>query len=435
MIDLPVIADYNQGMDRTLLKRVLAEQREEFSNLLKRDWCHRPEEKLIDVDSCLAQVVIGVRRSGKSTLCINAVNSTGMNFAYVKFDDERLVIAAPEDLNDILECLYAIYGDFSHLFLDEVQNADGWHLFVNRLLRNGMHIIITGSNAKLLSGELATHLTGRYMETELYPFSFSEYCDYRGISTKHDTTKERGLLRKAFDEYLHEGGFPELIGNPRKMEYITQLVRGVLRTDIENRYRIVYKEAFERIADHLLNIAPAKIVNTELSTIFSIKSDHTVENYVGYLKTAYLISGLCRYSTKSRLRMTDEKVYAIDVAFMNNRPDALQGQNLGWRLESIVYIELRRRFRGTGMDIYYFADQSSEADFIVCRDNHAEEVIQVSYDISDPKTLNREIRGLVNAGRRTRCMNLLLITANDERVVEKAGCTIRIVPAYAWLTE
>ena len=106
---MPVIADYNQGMDQTLLKRVLAEQREEFSNLLKRDLCHRPEEKLIDVDSCLAQVVIGVRRSGKSTLCINAVKSSGRNFAYVNFDDERLVIAAPEDLNDILECLYVYF--------------------------------------------------------------------------------------------------------------------------------------------------------------------------------------------------------------------------------------------------------------------------------------------------------------------------------------
>ena len=422
-------------MDRILLQRVLSEQRQEFLNLLDHSWCHRPEEALVDIESNLAQVVIGVRRSGKSTLCLNVIKASGVPFAYVNFDDERLVVTEPGDLNDILECLYKIYGDFNHLFLDEIQNAERWHLFVNRLLRTGMHIIMTGSNAKLLSGELATHLTGRYMEIELYPFSFNEYCTFRGISTSHDTTKERGLLWKAFDEYLHEGGFPELIGNQRKKSYISQLVNSILRNDIENRYKIVYKDAFERMAHHILNTVPTKIVNTELCSLFSLKSDHTAENYIGYLKTAYLISGVRKYSTKSRIRIAEEKAYPIDISFMDNRPDAFRGNNLGWRLECIIYIELLRRCKPKGLDIYYFRDQSSEADFIVCQDTLVKTIIQVSYDISNQKVLKRETRGLLNASQKTGCDNLLLITDHDDEIMEIEGKRIRIIPAYSWLVD
>ena len=156
--------------------------------------------------------------------------------------------------------------------LDEIQNIESWYLFVNRLLRSGMHLLITGSNAKLLSGELATHLTGRYIQTELFPFSFKEYCQYKKINTSYSTTKEKGLLQAAFEVYLKDGGFPELLEENRKQTYINTLVNNILQNDIENRYSIKYKVAFEQLAHHLLNNAPSTMNYKDLNPKVFCKS-------------------------------------------------------------------------------------------------------------------------------------------------------------------
>lgn len=422
-------------MDIKSIETVLLEQREEFNTCLLEEYCSRAEEELVDLNSKLAQVVIGIRRSGKSTLCFNVIKKSGEKFAYVNFDDERLSEVSAESLNSILECLYKIYGDFNYLFIDEIQNIDEWYLFVNRLLRTGMHVLITGSNAKLLSGELATHLTGRHLRIELFPFSFAEYCDYKKISKFHGTTKEKGFLRAAFDDYLHDGGFPELLNEKRKQAYMNTLVDSILKRDIEKRYSVKYKAAFENIANHLLNNAPAKINYNELQTLFSLKSDHTAANYVNYAKNAYLICGLHKYSPKSKIRVRDEKAYAVDVALMNNRENALAGDNLGWRLETIVFIELLRRYRPLECDVYYYDETSGEADFLVCKGNSVQKIIQVSYDISNPKTYKREINGLLLASSKTECNDLLLITDHDEQSCVADGKKIDIIPAYSWLVE
>lgn len=422
-------------MDIKSIETVLLEQREEFNTCLLEEYCSRAEEELVDLNSKLAQVVIGIRRSGKSTLCFNVIKKSGEKFAYVNFDDERLSEVSAESLNSILECLYKIYGDFNYLFIDEIQNIDEWYLFVNRLLRTGMHVLITGSNAKLLSGELATHLTGRHLKIELFPFSFAEYCDNKKISKFHGTTKEKGFLRAAFDDYLHDGGFPELLNEKRKQAYINTLVDSILKRDIEKRYSVKYKAAFENIANHLLNNAPAKINYNELQTLFSLKSDHTAANYVNYAKNAYLICGLHKYSPKSKIRVRDEKAYAVDVALMNNRENALAGDNLGWRLETIVFIELLRRYRPLECDVYYYDETSGEADFLVCKGNSVQKIIQVSYDISNPKTYKREINGLLLASSKTECNDLLLITDHDEQSCVADGKKIDIIPAYSWLVE
>ena len=186
-------------VDKRIIEKVLAEQYEELIALQDIDLCTRKEENEINLDSHLAQVVIGVRRSGKSTLCYNALKLKNVKFAYANFDDERFAKMQTDDLNTVLEVLYKIYGDFKYLFLDEIQNVEGWHLFVNRLLRQRMHIIITGSNAKLLSGELATHLTGRNDQIELYPFSFTDWCHTKGVEIKSVTTKAEAARRAAFD--------------------------------------------------------------------------------------------------------------------------------------------------------------------------------------------------------------------------------------------
>ena len=154
------------------IKQILQDQQAEITRINTSKLCTRTEEKMFDLQSNLAQVVIGVRRSGKSTICMKVLKESGVLFGYVNFDDEQLAGLQAEQLNEVLETLYKVYGDITHVLFDEIQNVPRWPLFVNRLLRQGMHIVMTGSNANLLSSELATHLTGRYNQIELYPFSF-----------------------------------------------------------------------------------------------------------------------------------------------------------------------------------------------------------------------------------------------------------------------
>ncbi|MBD5242452.1 MAG: ATP-binding protein [Barnesiella sp.] len=388
---------------------------------------------MIKLDSKKAQVVIGVRRSGKSTLCFNVLHKAQVKFAYVNFDDERLMRLSADDLNDVLKGLYQTYGDFTHIFLDEAQNVEGWHLFVNRLLRQGIKVIITGSNAKLLSSELSTYLTGRYHEIELYPFSFGEFCEIEKVETTNLSTKTDALLRRAFDRYMEVGGFPEIIsGEEIADEYVDTLVSNILERDIVQRFKVRYKDAFKSLSNHLMNNAPCEIVYAALQKIFNFKNDKTVENYVSYLYQAYLLKQLRKYSPKSSERIRNAKCYPIDVSLMNARKDAFAKDNLGWRLESLIYLALCRKY-GSGYDIYYHKTDSFEVDFVVCHRATVIELVQVSYDISSEKTLNRETSALVKAGISLKCDKLTLVTAYEERELEVDGHNINVSAAYKWL--
>ena len=419
-------------IDKRTLEVILTDQQEELEARCKDYLCHREEEKLIDLKSPQAQVVIGVRRSGKSTLCFQALESADVKYAYADFDDERLQGIDAGQLNELLEVLYKIYGDFEYLFLDEIQDVDGWHLFVNRMLRKKMHVVITGSNAKLLSSELATHLAGRAKEIHLYPFSFAEYCAMKGIDTERQSTKAEGIRRAAFDEYMRHGGFPELLSISDKRAYVSALVDNILKRDIEQRYNISYKAAFEQLAQHLLNVSPTSIVTTDLADTFHIKSEHTVKNYLAYLRQAFILIGIRKYTAKSKVRVTQEKVYAVDVALMNQRADAFAGDNLGWRLETVVLLHLMKRCKQNGWDLYYLKERSGECDFIVCSGKTVMQAIQVSYDTAAKKTRKREINGLLLANRQTQCEDLLLLTDHEYGDMVKDGHRITIRPVYDW---
>lgn len=420
-------------MDTRELERVLLDQKEELEALRNKSFCHRLEENQIDLNSNLAQVVIGVRRSGKSTLCFNALEKSKVRYAYVNLDDENLYGLTVKDMNDILQVLYSIYGNFTHLFLDEIQNIKGWHLFVNRMLRKGMHVLLTGSNSKLLSGELASHLTGRHHTIELLPFSFRDWCNYNGIATAPLTTKNMGILMGAFDKYLRQGGFPELLIERNHTSYIDSLFHNIITQDIQKRFNVKYIDSLERLAGHLLNISPAIIVKDKLQEQFGFKSHHTLGNYLSYLAQTYLICKVSKYSTKSRERSVAEKAYAIDVAFMNKRENALAGENLGWRLETIVYLELRRRIKTEEEDIYYFDNGNTEADFIVCNGNKATGVYQVSYNIENPKTRRREVNGAITAAKTTKCSNVYILTDHQSETIVQNGIKIKAMPVWEWI--
>ena len=422
-------------IDKRTLEIIFSEQKEELEVTALSRRCSRKEESLINLNSKLAQVVIGVRRSGKSTLCFNVLHDAGVKFAYANFDDERLEGMKAAELNNVLEVLYKINGEFSHLFLDEIQNVDGWHLFVNRTLRQGMKIILTGSNAKLLSGELATHLTGRHNTVELYPFSFREFCTFMNVDTATLTTKAEAARRAAFDQYLKQGGLPELLNEPNSRQYVTDLVNDILKRDIQQRHKIRHFAMFEKMAHHLMNIAPAILSPSNLTETFGFGSTQTTSNYVKYLTQAYLLVKLNKYSAKSKLRVTDEKVYTVDVALMDKRPDAMVGENLGWRLESIIFLELCRRKTDNDTDIYYYKKhaRAKEVDFVVCKGNKILQMYQVAYDMTNEKTRKREISSLIQASQATKCTELYLITDSERNTIQKNGLTIHIIPAYEWL--
>lgn len=423
-------------MELADIEKVLLEQQDELVALESEILIHRPEEDLINLNSKLAQVVIGVRRSGKSTLCFNALRKAGVHYAYANFDDERLKDLETKDLDNVLQSLYKIYGEFEYLFLDEIQNIDGWPLFVNRLLRQRIHLLITGSNAKLLSTELASHLTGRHHKIELFPFSFKDWCVINDLDYTRLTTKNRGLLSKAYEDYFHQGGFPELLsGEENPKEYIGTLIDNIITQDIKKRYKIRNIDALKKLAHHILNETPTIIVKDNLQDAIGIKSEQTLANYLLYLNQTYLISTISKYSSKSRERSRGEKSYAIDVAFMDKRDNAFSGDNLGWRLETMVYLDLLRRKATTDNDIYYFKSRNAEADFVVCDKNKTLAVYQVSYDISSAKTRKREIKGCIAGAKGTKCDNIFLITDHESGIIEEQGYKIQVIPIWEWLVE
>lgn len=420
--------------EKTIIQ-VLAEQKEYMDGYQQDGWVTRREEQLFELDSTLAQVVIGVRRSGKSTLCHKVLLEHNVKYGYANFDDDRLANLQVEDLNTVLSCIYQIYGtDIKYIFLDEIQDVDGWHLFVNRLLRTNLHVIVTGSNAKLLSGELATHLTGRYNEIRLFPFSFREYCDFYHIETNGLTTKIEAGIKRAFMEYVTDGGFPELQNIRNKRGYVQSLLEAIVSKDIQQRFRIRNVDTLRKIANHLINNVCQEINYGNIAETMGV-TDQTVKKYVDFLRQAFLVQILNKHSFKSKERIRNAKAYIVDPGLQNNRDNSFAAENIGWRLENVIYIELLRRCTNDFLDIYYYKEspRSKEVDFVVCNQDKAVELIQVAYDIDNQKTFYRETSSLIKASTKLHCDNLTLIAFTQTRDEKIDGKCIKILSATDWL--
>jgi len=419
-------------MDLYEIVRILTDQKKELEKIDVNSLCPRREESQFELESPLAQVVIGVRRAGKSMLCLKALIQSGKKFAYVDFDDENLEGLQRSELNIVLEAAYMVYGDFDYLFLDEAQNVDGWHLFVNRLLRQKIHIVLTGSNAKLLGSDLATHLTGRYNEITLYPFSFEEFCRMKGLDAKDLSTKNQAFIKVAFDEYLRKGGFPETFNLKNQRGYVTSLMDAIIKKDIAKRFRIRYVDALRKMANYLVDNFCQNIVYETLAELFGFGSDHTAENYYSYLKQAFLLQGLNKFSFKSPERIRGEKAYLVDVAFQSDREGTLTTENLGYRMENIVYIELLRRYKKENVDIF-FHKNGYEIDFVTVDKTKILELIQVTCKMDTAKTRNRELGGLAKGYDQFKCGKLTLITLDERGNEVYNEANIKKVTIVDWL--
>lgn len=417
---------------------ILSDQREELTNRHWKNIVTRKEEKEINLNSPLAQVVIGVRRSGKSTLCSKVMLESGLPFGYINFDDDRLGKLTVDAFDTLLRALYQLNGDFNHLFLDEVQNIEGWELFVNRMLRQGMHMLITGSNANLLSGELATHLTGRYHQIELMPFSFQEYCSCKDVNTSSYTTKAIALRDKALNDYLFAGGFPELLllSEAEQGDYVRSLVRTIVEKDIAKRYKLRYAQTLMDVANQVLDEFSQEHSFATVQKKHNLKSPNTAKKYLQYLQNAYLVLAMPRFSLKSSERRSVHKYYAIDPAMIAKRDKALMTESLGLHLENMIAVELKRR-AAIDEQIYYFRKvREYEVDFVRVKGTQVQELIQVTYDFTLPRTklYNREVGNLVKASNVLHCDNLTLVVMYGEPgdIVE-GGKTIHCVLATDWL--
>jgi len=415
-------------MNELYLQAVI-DQKTELQQYSLGRYIERQEINKIHLNSSLAQIIVGVRRSGKSTLAHLALK--GKEYAYINFDDERFLNVKTDELNSLLEILFKIYGDFDHLFMDEIQNVDGWNLFVNRLLRQGVKIILTGSNSKLLSNELATHLTGRYNLIELYPFSFREVVNFKKMSLENITTKDKGLQQNLFDSYCEQGGFPELFKEHFSKDYIGNLLKAIITKDILYRYNILQTKTFSEIANYIISNFSREISYNRIKNIFGMGSEHTVKNYVGYLEEAYLVLTLPKFSFKSQETLRYRKMYVIDTAFTSMFAVSFS-LNIGYILENVVFLELRRRRLSGHFEIYYYK-KNYEIDFVLYSGRKVIELIQVSSDLDSPKTLKREIKALLNASVDLNCNRLTLITRFNKNNVEENGQTIEIVPVIDWL--
>jgi predicted AAA+ superfamily ATPase len=413
-----------------LIRQALIDQKDEIGEYQDSQFINRN----VPVDffsSGLIKIVSGVRRSGKSTLVHLILRN--QNYAYVNFDDERLFNLKSSDLVLIEEYLYSIYGDFHHIFLDEIQNIEGWSLFVNRLYRKNLNIYLSGSNSKLLSKEISSHLTGRFVNFELYPFSFVEFLTYHNFKVANSflSTKEKAQLKKYFDDYLTSGGFPEIVRGEAPQKYASSLFYSIVNRDILLRYNIRHQRTFGDIALFLVNNYSREISYNRLKNIFGLGSEHTAKNYTHYLEEAFLIFTLSKFSFKKQESLRYKKSYVIDVAFIRSLSGDFS-QNTGLIYENIVALELMRRKSVEDFELYYYKKQY-EIDFVIRRNLKITELIQVSFNIEDQKTYRREVNALIAASNDLNVETLTVITKNYEAKDVVKGKRIVFKPLITWL--
>ncbi|MFQ6070978.1 MAG: ATP-binding protein [Candidatus Aminicenantales bacterium] len=389
------------------------------------------------LDSDQIKVITGPRRAGKSIFCLQLLQ--GREFAYINFDDENLASLRKEDLNLVLKAFYEIHGKPEYLFLDEVQNIEGWELFVNRLKRSGFNIIVTGSNARLLSRELATHLTGRHFALELFPFSFREFLDYSGFDyvIAAPTTEQIALIMRELERYISIGGFPETYKESDPRRYLSSLYSAILTRDILLRHRVKYIKALREISHYLLTNFSCRMTFNKLKNIFGFNSVHTAQNYFSFLEESYLIFQIEKFSFKIKEKSTaPRKVYAIDTGLVHSLPGRLSPDR-GSFYENIVAVELlRRRSHEPDLEIYYWQDYSGrEVDFVLKRGPAVVELIQVCLDLEDYDVRARELKSLVSAGKELSCSEFLIINSEKSGIEKFRGKAVRLVPLWRWLLE
>lgn len=369
--------------------------------------------------------ITGIRRCGKSTLLRQFAGLLNDDFHYLNFDDERLIAFTVGDFDSLMQIFQGRAAARTLLF-DEIQNVPGWERFARRAHDEGFKLMITGSNARLLSQELGTHLTGRCAQLSLTPFSFREYLDFVGVDWKKRTTSGKAAILRSFRDYLKTGGFPGYLKD-RDIDLLQQVYEDILYRDIVARHGVRDLRAFSQTAHYLLSVAGSELNYNKLKTYLGIPSANTVRQFVGYLESACLIHEIRRFDwSLKRQYISGRKVYASDnglqsaIAFQSS-PDH------GRMLESLIFQELKRRHS----DVWFYREKT-ECDFVVFDKDRKPSLYQVCYTLT-AENREREWRGLLDAAEKLGLKKGTVITLSDDGTDREQGLAISIQSAWRWL--
>ncbi len=430
-------------MDIELWKNIIIDQKQELneilniSEIIKRDFPINEIKKSLNYPNIVA--ILGVRRAGKSTLA--RFTSKKLKILAINFDDERLISLKAENLNDILIASQQLFGDIEFFLFDEIQNISGWELFVNRLRRT-KKVIITGSNANLLSGELSTHLTGRYIHFVLLPFSFKEVLQLKKFDIMNETSRSKlvystsgkAKIIKELDEYMIKGGFPEYYKFGKMI--VRNIYSNIIEKDIIIRHRIKKINEFKDIARYLIGNFANLFTYTKLKKTFAIQDIHTIKKYIDYLQEAYIIFTIEKFSFKLKTQiLSPKKIYAIDNGIIDVISTRIT-KDRGRLMENLVAIELlRRKLYWNRIDqICYWSDYNNhEIDFVLLKSGKIVQLIQVC-EIHDEKNIpDREVDNLLKASSELGCNKILIISWTYEAKKEYKGKIIHFLPLWKWI--
>ena len=379
-----------------------------------------------------AVVISGLRRVGKSTLLAQFAHRLGEErFYYVNFEDDRFLGFHAEDANDLYQILVELFGERKVFIIDEVQNVTGWEHFVRRFMDQRIKFFITGSNASLLSRELGTHLTGRYVPVELFPFSFGEFLRFKGYTIPdltRLTTVETAQLHQALHEYLRMGGIPEPLKYP-ELPLLRTLYDDILYRDIATRYRIEEVRALKELAFYLMSNPTSQVSFNKLKEQFRLGSVNTIKNYIEYLENSWLIftMNVYDYSVK-RQQIAAKKVYSIDTGLANAIGFNFS-PNTGKLMENAAFLALRRKTH----EIYYYTTPAGyEVDFYLPESG---QLVQVAQSMDNPATREREIRALADAMGALGLSSGLILADSNIETITRNGFTITIRSLAEWLLE
>ncbi|MCL2027217.1 MAG: ATP-binding protein [Bacteroidales bacterium] len=415
-------------MEKGIIKRLIAEKQEEITSvkLVKRP---------IELEPSANYVLIGLRRAGKSYLMYQIIQDlikskkiTMEEVLYINFEDERIASIKAKELGLLLDAYKEMFDFKPLIFLDEIQNIDGWEKFARRLADAKYRVFVTGSNAKMLSKEIHTTLGGRFIAREVFPFSFQEYLTYHNISLKKnwEYTNTQTQVIRAFQEYFYHGGFAELFAINDKRSWINSLYQKILLGDIISRNNIRNENAIrvlaKKIAESVMQPSSLTRMKNIVDSTGTTLARNTLVEYLQFLTDAYLVFGISNFSDKLSDKETFKKRYFFDNGLLNNflfDPETKL-------LENLVAIDLKKKY---GDDLFYYK-KNIEVDFFIPKAGRA---IQVAYSIADATTFQREITALVKLAEFHKLKQVEIVTFSEETTLQENGITIQVIPAWKWL--
>ena len=416
-----------------MIRKLAIQNKAERDALLKQTFLERDGAKALrdNLGNKLVKVVVGPRRAGKSVQCFLALKDK--SFAYLNFDDENFLRF--DDYDEIPTALNEIYGSFDFILFDEIQNLPNWELFINKLQRRGFKIILTGSNAKLLSRELGSALTGRHQSFEVLPLGLSEFLRHRQIACDADAMclpEKHGQALRVIGEYLVQGGFPEVaIDGIPVSDYLGTLLDAILYKDIVIRHDIRSPRLLTELSLYLLTNFAREYTFNSLKNAVGAGSVATVENYISHLEEAYLFFSLQRYSFKVKETVrAPRKIYAVDNGLVTARARQVS-QDRGRLLENAVFLELLRQGLKVNENLFYYRTRNNrEVDFLILDGHRVQALVQVCHSIDDQRTRARESKALLQAAAELAPEQLFLVTWDTETTIEEDGKTIHGIPFW-----